>query len=142
MKTTGSRGTDFSLFAPSRQQSMTAELATDLVLCGLICAGLTLLAHHLKPALAGLTFYTGLAGGGMCALWGGVGRRWALCRLGGLLALGPMACVFGYECVNSWQAPFEGESDGRDVSVLMGLMVVFCLFTSGQLARQERTASA
>ena len=102
-------------------------LAFDLVLCGMLLAGISLLARHLEPDLPRMTLLTGLVGGGLCVFWGALGRRTTRCRVGALVTLALVACVLARQAVQSWGISFEDESHGRIVAALMTVLVVFCV---------------
>lgn len=64
---------------PSRQEDrsnmrMSIKPVIELVLGGVLLAGLTVLARHVQPDLPRLTFYSGLVGGGLCVLYGALRR--------------------------------------------------------------------
>jgi peptidoglycan/LPS O-acetylase OafA/YrhL len=120
------------------QGSMSTFLTRELVVCGVLFAGLSLVAQHLQPEVERLTVYTGLVGGALCVLWGLRGQRWPRCRTWAMVMLGLMACVFGYQGVESWRTPAEGESDDRAVTALMTVMVVFCTGTLLNLAQEGK----
>ena len=119
---------------------MSPVVVIDLVVCGLLIAGLNLVAQHLQPDLPRLTFFTGLVGGVLCVLWAVLGRRTTFCRLGSMVTLVPVACVFVIQAVQSWAAPVDNGSPGRKVALLMTLQVVFCVGMLVNLA-QERKGS-
>jgi FtsH-binding integral membrane protein len=116
---------------------LSQELAIDLLLCGVLLAGLVFLARHLQPDLPRLTFFTGAGGGGLCVLWAILGRCGTPNRLGVMVTLAAVGCVLARQAVQSWEASVEGGSKGRMVTALMTVLVVFC---TGMLANlvQER----
>ena len=74
--------------APSAERvHLSLALVIDLVLCGVLFAGLSLLAQHLQPNFPRVTLLTGLVGGGFCVLWGVLGGRTARVRAGALVTL-------------------------------------------------------
>jgi hypothetical protein len=50
--------------------AMNKAIGFQLVVYGLLLAGLSYLVHHLAPASARPTLITGLAGGALCLVWG------------------------------------------------------------------------
>jgi peptidoglycan/LPS O-acetylase OafA/YrhL len=117
---------------------MGLEGAIDLVLCGVLLAGLSFLAQHFQPDLPRLTFFTGVAGGGLCFLWGFLGRRRPGCRVGAMVTLATVACVFVRQAVQSWETSAGGEAKGRPVAVLVTLLVVFCIGVLANLTQEGK----
>lgn len=117
---------------------MSLEVALDLVVCGLLLAGLSFVARHLQPDLPRLTFFTGVAGGGLCVLWGILRRCGTPCRVGAMITLAAVACVLACQAVQSWEASAEGESKGRIVTALMTVLVVFCVGMLANLVREGK----
>ena len=119
---------------------LSVEVALDLVLCGVLLVGFSFLARRLHPDLPGLTFFTGLVGGGLCVLWGVLGRRGTPYRVGAMGTLVVVACVFVHQAVQSWEASTEGGSKGRMVAALMAVLVVFCVGMLANLVREAKGA--
>jgi len=117
---------------------MSPVLIIDLMVCGILIAGLSLLAQHFQPDLPRLTFFTGLAGGVLCVLWAVLGRRTTCCRLGSMMTLVPVGCVFLIQAVQSWTASIDDGSNSRKVALLMTLQVVFCVGMLANLARERK----
>jgi hypothetical protein len=115
------------------------EVAIDLVLCGVLMAGLSFLANHLQPSFPQTAFITGLVGGGLCVLWGVLGRRGSHCRAAAMVTLAAVACVFTRQAVQSWQAPGVVESNGPPVTVLMIVLAAFCVGTLTNLAKEAKS---
>jgi hypothetical protein len=128
--------------AEEKPSSMSFILAFDLVLCGVLLAGISLLAQHLEPDLPRRTFLTGLAGGGFCVFWGALGRRTTRCRAGAMVTLVLVAYVFACQAVQSWGISFEGESRGRLAAALMTVLVVICVGTWIKLAHAGKGTSS
>ena len=125
---------------PAERVRLSLEMAVDLVLCGALLAGLSLLAQHLQPDLQRATLITGLAGGGLCVLWGVLGRRGTRCRAVAMVTLAAVLCVFVRQAVQSWEASAAGESKARMVTALMTVLVVFCVGMVANLAREGKVA--
>jgi peptidoglycan/LPS O-acetylase OafA/YrhL len=106
---------------------MSLTLALDLVVCGGLLAGMSFLAQHVQPEFPRLTFFTGLVGGGLCILWGFLGRRGIRCRGNAMTTLAVAACVFAYQAVPSWGAWLDWKPEDRKVLLLMTISVVFCV---------------
>lgn len=54
---------------------MNKSIGLQLIAYSLLLAGLGTFAHRLAPALGQTMLFTGLAGGGLCLVWG-VGALW------------------------------------------------------------------
>ncbi len=117
---------------------MSLEVAADLVVCGVLLAGLSLVAQHVQPDFQRATLFTGLAGGGLCVVWGVLGRRMRAGRWGAMITLVVLACVFGHQAVLSWRSSAEGGSKSRMVMVLMAVLVVFCAGMLANLVRERK----
>jgi hypothetical protein len=125
--------------APSAQRArMSAEVALDLVLCGVLLAGLSLLAEYLQPSLQRATLVTGLVGGALCVMWGVLGRRGTRCRTTAMGTLVVVACVFVHQAVQSWEAAAAIGSKGRMVAALMVVLAGFCVGMLANLARDAK----
>jgi len=111
---------------------MNKTLGLLLVVYSLLVAGLSYLVYHLAPGVARPTLITGLAGGGLCLIWG----VRALAGGGGkalpLLTLIPVSFALLPQAATSWSGGGGGLQAGRTVAVLITLMLVFSL---GMLVR-------
>ena len=121
---------------------MSMDVADDLVVCGVLLAGLSLVACRLQPDFQRVTLFTGLVGGGLCVLWGVLGMRGTRCRVGAMVTLAAVACVFVRQGVASWGALDDGESKGRMVAVLVTVLVVFCVGMVANLVRDGKKADS
>ena len=120
--------------APSAEREpLSLEATLDLVVCGLLLASLTFLAQRLQPSLLRWTLPAGLVGGGLCVLWGVLGRRGMRCRGGAMVTLVAMACVMVSQAIQSWDASAGAEPKGRMVAALMTVLVLCCVGMSGTL---------
>jgi peptidoglycan/LPS O-acetylase OafA/YrhL len=117
---------------------MSMEVAFDLVLCGALLVGSSFLAQRLQPDLQRVTLFTGLAGGGLCVLWGVLGRRGTRCHGCAMVTLAAAACVCVRQAVQSWNASPAIESKGRIVAALMMVLVVFCVGMLANLAQEGK----
>jgi len=117
---------------------MSPVVVIDLVVCGLLIAGLSLVAQRFQPDLPLLAFFTGLVGGVLCVLWAVLGRRATCCRLGSMVTLVPMACVFVIQAVQSWAASIDDGSNSRKVALLMTVQVVFCVGMLANLVQERK----
>jgi peptidoglycan/LPS O-acetylase OafA/YrhL len=117
---------------------MSLETALDLVLCGVLLAGFSVVAQFLQPDFQRATWLTGVVGGGLCALWGVLGRLGTRCRGAAMLTLGLVACVFGVHVLLSAQAAMEGKAQERTFLLIMILLMVFCVGMLANLVREGK----
>ena len=116
------------------------EMALDLVVCGLLLASLTFLAQYLQPNLSRGTLPAGLVGGGLCILWGVLGRRGTRCRGGAMVTLVAVACVLVRQAIQSWDVSAGAEPKGRMVAALMAVLVLCCVGMLGALVWEGKKA--
>jgi peptidoglycan/LPS O-acetylase OafA/YrhL len=117
---------------------MSLEVAADLVVCGVLLAGLSVLARHVQPDFQRATLLTGLVGGGLCVVWGVLGRRGVRCRARAMVTLVAMACLFVRQALLSWNSSVESRSESRMVMALMAMLVVFCAGMLANLVREGK----
>jgi hypothetical protein len=129
---------DAPTVGPAERLHLSVEMALDLILCGMLMAGLPFLAHQLQPDLPHPILIIGLVGGGLCVLWGVLGRRGMRCRRVAITTLATVAGVFLWQAIQSWSAAATGQSKPRMVAMLMALMVVFCAALVANLAGEAR----
>jgi len=109
---------------------MNVVLSLDLILYGLILAGLSVLAHCLAPDLVHTTLITGVAGGVLTSLWGVLGLRGFRRRVLPTVTLGVLAVVLLAQTVNAWSAMKTGVPAAKPVAVILTVLAVFAI---GQL---------
>jgi len=126
--------------ASAKPVPLSFDRALELVLCGLFLAGLSCVAHRLQTDSPRLPFLIGAGGGGLCVLWAIAGRCGMPYRLGAMATLVVMACVLACQAVLSWLASAEAEANGRMVTGLMMVLVVFCVGTLANLAKDRQRA--
>jgi hypothetical protein len=106
---------------------MSKKMASIIVAYGVTLAALSFLAQQSAPAFAKVTFFTGIAGGGLCVLWGIVAfagykrRTWA-----GLTMILVTVALLS-QVVQVWLAATDETSinlTGRLVLTLMFLMTI------------------
>jgi hypothetical protein len=112
--------------------AMNKTIGLQLVIYGLLLAGLSYLAYHLAPAIAQPTLITGLAGGVLCLLWG----AWALAGSGrkALAVLTLVAVSFSMlaQTVKAWLG--EGARvEGRGTAA--ALITLLFVLSIGMLLR-------
>src|SRR5687767_2717181 len=88
---------------------MSKKMASIVVAYGIAVAALGFILQQAAPALAKVTFITGLAGGGLCVVWGIVGLSGHKRRAWAVLTLIAMALVVLTQAVQAWL----GETPGR-----------------------------
>lgn len=104
---------------------LSLEVAIDLGLCGVLLAGLSLLARQGQPDLSLLTVLTVLVCGGLCVLWAILGRRGWPCRLSAMGTLAVVAGVLLVQAVKFWLNAAEAGSAGRMAAAVTTVWVVF-----------------
>lgn len=114
------------------------DVAADLVLYGVLLIGLSLTAQHMQQAFPRLALVTGVVGGGLCILWGILGRRGARCDLAAIMTLAAVACVLARQAVQFWVTSTEGGSEGRMVAAMMTVLAVLCLGVLANLVRERK----
>lgn len=115
---------------------MSSDLAFELVLCGALLAGLSVLARHLQPDFPLPTLCVGLAGGGLCVLWGVLGGHRRCRRVGAMVTTASVACLMAWQGVHSWADSLRGEPNARIVTALMTVLVVVCIGTCANLVHE------
>ncbi len=123
---------------PAGSEPLSLEAAYDLVVCGLLLAGLTFLAQRLQPNLLRWTLPAGLVGGGLCVVWGVLGRRGVRCHGGALVTLVAVACLLVGQAIQSWDASAGAEPKGRMVAALMAVLVLCCAGMLGILVWEDK----
>ncbi len=100
---------------------MNKQIGLLLVVYGLLAAGLSYLVFHLAPGETKPTLIAGLAGGGLCLVWG----FRALAGSGGkalpLLTLIPVGFTLLPQAFSSWSGGSQG---GRGVAAITTLLLV------------------
>ena len=127
--------------SPARREEcvrMRLDVALDLMVCGGLLAGMSFLGQHLQADFRRSTLFAGLVGGGLCVLWGILGRRGTRCRWSAMGTLAAVACVFVSQVAKSWETSASVDPMGRAVGTLMMLAVAFCLGLVAILAWESR----
>ncbi len=109
---------------------MSKKMAGILIAYGMLLAGLGFVLHQIAPVFGKITFIAGLAGGGLCLLWGiaalaGLkGRAWAV-----LTAIA-VALVMLSQTVPAWMS---SPVAGSGVFLVRLLVTVMMILTVGML---------
>lgn len=127
-----------ALSSPVTGGPASLELVLDVVLCGLLIAGLTYWGHCLQPDFPRLTLYAGAVTGGACAVCGVARLKSRAWRAAALLSLAGAAVVLGLQSYRSWRASTEA---GLPVRIAATLVTVAFVATLGTLDRVARFRS-
>lgn len=103
---------------------MNSKMALYVLAHGVGLIVLALLTHRLAPEIARVTWITGLAGGGLCALWGILGLLGFRHRVGVVLTLIPAVLVLIAQTIDGWIARGAGKSESLLAPMLITLMLV------------------
>ena len=106
---------------------MNKHLGSELILYGLLLAGLSYLTHHLAPTIARPTLITGLVGGALCLVWGVRAVRGNRRKAYAILTLIPISYVLLSQAILTWGGRNEGASPTRLAPTLMVLLLVFSI---------------
>jgi hypothetical protein len=110
----------------------------DLVVGGLLTAGLSGFAHLLRPDLDYATLVTGAGGGGLCVLWAVWGRSQSWCRTSALATLLAMTGGFAWQAARCWQPAVLADSPGRMVLTLLAVLLTLTLGLAWTLIHTRR----
>lgn len=102
-------------------------MASVIAAYGIVLAALSVLVQPIAPAFAKVIFITGLAGGGLCVLWGIVAFAGHKRRAWAMLTMTAVAFVVLSQAVQAWLASADATSAnlaGRLVLTLLLLMTV------------------
>jgi hypothetical protein len=117
---------------------MSKKMASILIAYGVVLAGLGFLLHQTAPAFGKVTFIAGLAGGGLCLLWGiaalaGLkGRSWAV-----LTAIAT-ALVLLSQTVPAWMGSGNEVAGAVTVRLLVTVMMLLAIGVLMHLLHGER----
>lgn len=106
---------------------MSKKMASVIAVYGVVLAALSLFIQHRAPTFAQTVFITGLAGGGLCVLWGILAFAGYQRRAWTVLTMLPVALVVLSQVVHAWAASPEATSislTGRLALTFMLLMTV------------------
>ncbi len=126
-----------TLPASRNRSGVSFEMALDLTVGGLLIVGLASWTHYLHPDTQAATRLTGLLGGGLCIIWGLVGRVTAFGRNLAMLTLVLMASVFVGQGAHCWKALAAGDSKDRLVMTVLVILLVFSVGNLVNLARER-----
>lgn len=106
---------------------MSKKMASVIAAYGVVLAALGLIIQQIAPALAQVVPLTGMAGGGLCVLWGIVAFAGHKRRAWALLTMVAVAVVMLIQGVHAWSVSADATSMslmGRLVLTIMFLMTV------------------
>lgn len=106
---------------------MSKRMASVIAIYGIVLAALSLFIQQTAPAFTHVVFVTGLAGGGLCVLWGIVAFAGHKRRVWAVLTMIAVAVVMLSQVVHAWSVSTDATSMsllGRLVLTLMFLMTI------------------
>jgi hypothetical protein len=107
--------------------AMNKSIGFQLIVYGLLLAGLSFLTHQLAPDLARLTLVVGLAGGTLCLVWG----LRAVAGSGGkalpLLTLVPVTFLLLSQAVIAWTGKGQTAESPRSVAMIITLLLALSI---------------
>ena len=111
---------------------MNKKLGIQLMVYGVLLAGLAYLVHHLAPTIARPTLITGVAGGALCVVWGIRSILGHGSKAMSMLTIAPVSYVLISQAVMNWGGGTEGVPGRR----MAGLVIVLLGVSSiGMLMR-------
>jgi hypothetical protein len=109
---------------------MSKKMASIVMAYGVVLATLGFVVQQVAPALAQVSFVTGLAGGGLCVVWGLVALAGHKRRVGAILTLIALMLVMLGQVIPAWSS-VGGETSGNLAASL--LLTFLVLLTVGML---------
>ena len=106
---------------------MNKTVGIQLLICGLVLAGLSYLTHHLAPTLAQPTLIAGLAGGALCLIWGVrvvMGNRGKALPI---LTLAALSYVLLTQMIMVWTGGSSEVPGRRPAAAVITVMFVLCM---------------
>lgn len=107
---------------------MNTDLDLDLVIYGLLLAGLGVLAQRLAPEFGTATLVIGLAGGVLIGLFGVLGLRRLRTprrRAGPVAMLSVVSIALMVQAIRAWLAVRAGVEAVKPVAVILTVLLVF-----------------
>ncbi|MBI4325808.1 MAG: hypothetical protein HY674_11160 [Chloroflexi bacterium] len=106
---------------------MNKTIGLQLVVYSLLLAGLSVLTHHLAPALAQPTLIAGLAGAALCLVWGLRAVAGSRGKALPILTLIPVNFVLLSQTVLGWSGGSEGMQGRRTAAVVITFLFVLSI---------------
>ena len=106
---------------------MNKTLGFELIVYGVLLAGLSLLTNHIAPAMARPTLVTGLAGGALCVLWGVLALLGNRRKVWAMLTLIPISYVMLSQTVTIWMEGIQDVTGRRTAALVITVMLVFSI---------------
>src|SRR5688572_117109 len=97
---------------------MSKKMASIVMAYGVVLATLGFVVQQVAPALAQVSFVTGLAGGGLCVVWGLVALAGHKRRVGAILTLIALMLVMLGQVIPAWSS-VGGETSGNLAASLL-----------------------
>lgn len=117
---------------------MNRGLNVDLILYGVMLAGLGVVAHRSAPDVGYSLLITGIAGGFAAMLWGVLGLRGFRRRIWPISTLMIVDLVLLVEAVSAWLEVKEGQDAFKLVAAILTLLLVLGI---GQLVNFAQARS-
>jgi hypothetical protein len=99
-------------------------VGVQLAVYSLLLAGFSYLVYHLAPTITWPTLITGLAGGGLCLLWGVLAMLGSRRKALAILTLIPTSYVLLGQAISRWMGDDTVMSGRRLVALVTTLLVV------------------
>jgi hypothetical protein len=103
---------------------MSKKMASVIVIYGVVLAALSLFIQQATPAFAQVVFVSGLAGGGLCVLWGIIAFAGHKRRAWAVLTMAEVGFAVLTQVVPAWIDGSSTSLSGRLVLTFMLLMTV------------------
>lgn len=104
---------------------MNVNLHFDLLLYGVMLAGLGVLAHRLAPDSGYATLITGITGGVLVVFWGVLGLRGFHRRIWPIGTLIVLDMVLLVQAITAWLAIKNGTEALKPVALILTLLLAF-----------------
>lgn len=125
--------------APHQPAGLGLDVRLDLIVGGFLTAGLSALAHLLRPGQESTTLVAGAGGGGLCVLWAVWGRSQTWCRTSAIATLLAMTGGFAWQAAHCWQPAVVAAPQGRMVLTLLAVLLTLTLGLTWTLVHTRRS---
>jgi hypothetical protein len=117
---------------------MNKTIGLQLVIYGLLLAGLSYVVYYLAPVLARPTLITGLAGGTLCLAWGLLAIAGKKVKALSILTLTPVSFALLSQTVIGWTGGSQEVTGRRPAAAVITLLFVLSI---GMLMRVAYTGA-